>query len=155
MPVQSRPRVLLLLLLSATTFTRGLRVASFRSLAPCITITMEEGEATDDDSMYKAKLNPELVATIPEIRPAIFELMVTAKDQITFTKVIDAIETTYHVTPKPFSVGDVVSAAGENMGSAKILSLGKMLSMSEEDTLSYFGDYYRKDVKPSLSIPRP
>ena len=140
----------MLLLVSATTSTCRLR-ASLSSLAPRITISMQP--EADDDSMYKAKLNPELVATIPEIRPAIFDLMVTPKNQITFDQVMDAIETTYHVTPKPFSVGDVASTAGENMGSAKILSLGKMLSMSQEDTLAYFGDYYRHDVPQSLANP--
>lgn len=42
-------------------------------------------------------------------------------------------------------MGDVQSASGENMGSSKILSLGRLAGLSEQETLCLFGHYY-KDV---------
>ena len=45
-----------------------------------------------------------------------------------------------------FSVGDVVSEPGQNMGSAKIFSFAQLSKLDEAATLQLFGDYYRKDV---------
>ena len=57
-------------------------------------------------------------------------------------KTIDIIEQNYDAKPVPFSVGDVQSEAGQNMGSAKILSMGKMAGLSEVVTLQLFGEIY-------------
>lgn len=62
---------------------------------------------------------------------------------VTFKETIAAIEEEYEVLEVPFTVGDVVSQAGQNMGSAKILSLGKIGRLSEAETLALFGEIYR------------
>jgi len=48
-----------------------------------------------------------------------------------------------HSHPAQFAVGDLKSASGENMGSSKILSLGRLASLSEQETLCLFGQYYK------------
>ena len=72
-----------------------------------------------------------------------------APEEISFELVMDAIEELYDVTPVGFSVGDVVSESGKNMGSAKIFSFASLQQpkrLDKETTLQLFGDYYRKDV---------
>ena len=85
------------------------------------------------------------LAASPELKQLVV-LVMTDHETITCPMVMDVVEKSYRVRSVPFSVGDVSSAAGENMGSAKILSLGQMLSLSKEVTLWLFGDYYREDV---------
>lgn len=67
-------------------------------------------------------------------------------ETIEFEDSMGAIAELYEVSEVPFSVGDVVSAAGENMGSAKLFSFGKMAKLDEKKTLHLFGKYYRDDV---------
>lgn len=69
--------------------------------------------------------------------------------QITFQLVMDTIDELYDVSEVAFSVGDVASTPGQNMGSAKIFSFGKMNQLEESTVLNLFGDYYRKDVVES------
>ena len=59
---------------------------------------------------------------------------------------MDAIDELYDVREVNFSVGDVVSTPGQNMGSAKILSFATYSKPEPAATLQLFGDYYRKDV---------
>jgi len=66
-------------------------------------------------------------------------------EDVAFGDVISMIEENFDVTPTAFAVGDVESASGENMGSSKILGLGRLMGLSEQETLSLFGQYY-KDV---------
>ena len=66
--------------------------------------------------------------------------------KITFEQSMEAIEEMCEFTAVKFSVGDVQSEAGQNMGSAKVLSFGKLLGLDEETTLELFGSYYRVDV---------
>ena len=58
-----------------------------------------------------------------------------------------AISESFDVSPVPFSVGSNDNAAGSNMGSAKILSLGKLAALDQSTTLHLFGDYYRRDAR--------
>ena len=72
-----------------------------------------------------------------------------APEQIGFQLVMDAIEELYDVSEVPFTVGDVTSKPGENMGSAKILSFAQLQTpqrLDEATTLQLFGEYYRVDV---------
>ena len=73
-------------------------------------------------------------------------LMGRANEEISFQLVMNAIDELYDISEVPFSVGDVKSEAGKNMGSAKIFSFGKISGLNEEVTLHLFGNYYRKDV---------
>jgi len=73
-------------------------------------------------------------------------LLKTGEEDISFQLVMEAIEEVYDVTEVPFSVGETISSPGQNMGSAKIFSLAKLLQLEATTTLNLFGDYYRKDV---------
>uniref|UniRef100_A0A7S3AGP1 Uncharacterized protein n=1 Tax=Haptolina ericina TaxID=156174 RepID=A0A7S3AGP1_9EUKA len=70
----------------------------------------------------------------------------TAPDEVTFASTMAVVEAEYVVTEVSFSVGPVKSAAGSNMGSAKVFSLGKMHDLSEAETLGLFGEIYRDVV---------
>jgi hypothetical protein len=73
-------------------------------------------------------------------------LLGRAPEQIEFQMVMDAIEELYDVSEVEFSVGEVKSSPGQNMGSSKIFSFAKISKLDEATTLHLFGDYYRKDV---------
>jgi len=70
----------------------------------------------------------------------------TQAASITFNDAINIIEANYVFTAVAFSVGEQLSAAGENQGSCKLLAFAKLHNLSEQATLHLFGDYYRKDV---------
>lgn len=63
-----------------------------------------------------------------------------------FADVIDAIDASFSYADVKFSVGKVSSAAGENVGSSKILSFALLTKMDTEKALQCFGEYYA-DVK--------
>ena len=89
------------------------------------------------------------VAPSMQMPPAASELLGLlgrAPEQIQFKLVMDAVEELYDVREVNFSVGDVVSEPGQNMGSAKILSFATYSKLEKGTTLQLFGDYYRKDV---------
>ena len=65
---------------------------------------------------------------------------------IDFEDTMGAIEEMYDFTPMAFSVGDVVSEAGQNQGSCKIFSFAKNSNLDEAATLQLFGRFYRDDV---------
>ena len=76
-------------------------------------------------------------------------------ESVTFKKTIELIELNYDAKAVAFSVGEVVSEAGQNMGSAKILSLGKVAGLSEETTLQLFGEIYADVVATPDSDNHP
>ena len=63
--------------------------------------------------------------------------------EVQFAETVAAIEEDYEVLEVPFSVGPVESAAGQNMGSAKIFSLAKIGELSEQEAVALFGEIYR------------
>ena len=67
-------------------------------------------------------------------------------DSIAFTDTIATIEACYEFTPVRFTNGTAVNEAGINSGSCKLFSFAKLQSLSKEETLACFGDYYRVDV---------
>ena len=83
---------------------------------------------------------------MPPAATELLALLGKAPDQIQFQLVMDAIDELYDVREVNFSVGDVVSTPGQNMGSAKILSFATYSKLEPAATLQLFGDYYRKDV---------
>lgn len=70
----------------------------------------------------------------------------SSPNTIAFSDTIAAIEANYTFTPTAFSNGTTRNPAGENNGSCKIFAFAKLHNLSEEHTLSMFGDFYRKDV---------
>ncbi|MDO4764166.1 MAG: HopJ type III effector protein [Flavobacteriaceae bacterium] len=67
-------------------------------------------------------------------------------EQISFEESIAYIDENYDFSPTSFKNGNVENEANQNNGSCKILSFGKLLGLTKEQTLHLFGDFYRKDV---------
>lgn len=67
-------------------------------------------------------------------------------DLISFTEVIDYIDTHYNFTPTAFRNGETYNAVNQNNGSCKVFSFAQLQQLKKEQTLSLFRDYYRKDV---------
>lgn len=78
--------------------------------------------------------------------PTFLQRLNDTPDSIAFTDTIAVIDALYDFTPTPFSNGGLRSEAGQNNGSCKIFSFGKLHSLTSQQTLACFGDYYRKDV---------
>ncbi|WPR73964.1 HopJ type III effector protein [Algoriphagus sp. NG3] len=65
---------------------------------------------------------------------------------ISFSEVIAEIDSLYEFTPTRFLNGSTVNEAGQNNGSCKVFFFAKLHDLTPIETLSLFGDYYRKDV---------
>jgi len=77
---------------------------------------------------------------------SIIDAVKNKPESIKFSDVMAAIDAGYHYTPTNFTCGNANSAAGSNEGSCKILAFGKLQNLTEKQTLSLFGSYYREDV---------
>jgi len=69
-----------------------------------------------------------------------------APQSVEFEQVIAVIDQHYHYTPSQFSNGAINNPAGINEGSCKIFAFAQLNNLSEMETLSLFGHYYRDDV---------
>jgi hypothetical protein len=69
-----------------------------------------------------------------------------APDSVCFNDTIALIDALYDFTPTSFRNGNTFSEAGQNNGSCKLFSFAKLQGLSQQQTLTCFGDYYRKDV---------
>ena len=65
---------------------------------------------------------------------------------IAFDDTIALIDSLYDFTPTAFLNGEQDNAAGENNGSCKIFAFGQLNGLTETETLTCFGRYYREDV---------
>ena len=92
---------------------------------------------------------PLVAMQMPQAAVQLVTLIGRAPEEISFQLVMDAVDELYDVYEVGFSVGDVTSAPGQNMGSAKVFSFATISKLDEETTLQLFGDYYRKDVLES------
>ncbi|NVK57784.1 MAG: HopJ type III effector protein [Alteromonadaceae bacterium] len=77
--------------------------------------------------------------------------LVHAPDTIEFSDVMALIDANFAFTPTVFTNGKVENQENQNNGSCKLLALGQYLNLTNEQTLSLFGQYYRADV---LGNPR-
>lgn len=69
---------------------------------------------------------------------------------VMFEDVVKLIDTYYETGLITFKNGDITNEAGENEGSAKILSYAGLSRLNKENTLKLWGQYYRDVVaKPS------
>jgi len=66
-----------------------------------------------------------------------------APADLKFEDTLALVDGSYSYRPVPFSNGTVSSKAGENAGSAKVLSFGKLVDLTEHETLMLFGQHYR------------
>jgi len=67
-------------------------------------------------------------------------------ESIDFNDTMGVIDSLYVFTPTSFKNGDLVNEAGQNSGSCKLFSFARIHSLTQEETLSCFGSYYRDDV---------
>ena len=67
-------------------------------------------------------------------------------ERIEFNDTMGIIDSLYDFTPTSFKNGDLVNEAGQNSGSCKIFLFARLHSLTQEETLSCFGSYYRNDV---------
>ncbi len=67
-------------------------------------------------------------------------------NSIDFEDTMAVIEANYSFSETRFTNGEQVNEAGSNSGSCKIFAFAKLNNLSEADTLSCFGRYYRQDV---------
>lgn len=74
------------------------------------------------------------------------EQIKNSPETIQFKEVIDYIDEHYNFTPTRFTNGKTVNEADQNNGSCKVFSFGKLNNLTEDEVLSLFGDFYRKDV---------
>ncbi|TXF77684.1 HopJ type III effector protein [Chryseobacterium sp.] len=70
----------------------------------------------------------------------------TSPETLQFKEVISYIDHHYIFTPSKFTNGGVVNESGQNNGSCKIFSFGKIHHLSESELLHLFGEIYRGDV---------
>jgi hypothetical protein len=74
---------------------------------------------------------------------------IESEQPIDFKETIAIITQNYDYQPTEFSNGitqTLTNAAGQNEGSCKIFAFAKLQHLSQKQTLSLFGDYYRQDV---------
>lgn len=67
-------------------------------------------------------------------------------DSVCFNETMALIDTLYDFTPTAFTNGEARNEAGQNNGSCKLFSFARMHGLTPQQTLTCFGDYYRKDV---------
>ncbi len=75
-----------------------------------------------------------------------FLAKIQANAPVSFTESIAVISENYIYQPTAFRNSSVENAAGQNEGSCKIFAFGKLNNLTEQQTLSLFGDYYRIEV---------
>jgi HopJ type III effector protein len=67
-------------------------------------------------------------------------------DTIKFEDTMAIIDALYTFTPCEFKNGDQINEAGQNSGSCKLFAFAQFQSLSPQQTLNCFGQYYRDDV---------
>jgi hypothetical protein len=67
-------------------------------------------------------------------------------DSICFNETMALIDELYDFTPTAFRNGETHNEAGQNNGSCKLFSFAMLNNLTPQQTLTCFGDYYRKDV---------
>lgn len=65
---------------------------------------------------------------------------------VEFSDTMAVIEANYKFLPTRFQNGDLTNEAEQNQGSCKLLAFAQLNSLSQQQTLACFGQYYRKDV---------
>ena len=75
-----------------------------------------------------------------------FLTQIKAEMPVSFAETIAVITENYAYQLTAFKNGNVENVAGQNEGSCKIFAFAKLNDLTETQTLSLFGDYYRVDV---------
>ena len=70
----------------------------------------------------------------------------TQAANVEFSQVINVIQQNYQYSATAFTNGELVNEKGSNEGSCKIFYFAQLHQLSEFETLSLFGTFYRNDV---------
>ena len=70
----------------------------------------------------------------------------TSPASISFTEIIELVDSIYSFTPTAFKNGDTYNEVNQNNGSCKVFAFAQLNNLSKDQTLHLFGDYYRVDV---------
>lgn len=70
----------------------------------------------------------------------------TSPENVEFTDTMATVEANYTFTETKFTNGKTVNEAGQNSGSCKLFAFAKKNDLTQEQTLTCFGAYYREDV---------
>ena len=76
----------------------------------------------------------------------ILEQLEKSPETIIFKDIIAYIDENYDFTPTKFINGNTTNEANQNNGSCKVFSFAKQINLSQEQTLTLFGEFYREDV---------
>lgn len=76
----------------------------------------------------------------------LLEQLKNSPESIDFNEVITYIDEHYNFTPTSFKNGNTTNNVNQNNGSCKVFGLAKLHSLSKEETLALFGEFYRTDV---------
>lgn len=75
---------------------------------------------------------------------------VRAHKPVSFGESIQIINDNFDYRPVAFTNGiegdQILNAAGQNEGSCRIFAFAQLSALNEAETLSLFGDFYRRDV---------
>jgi len=85
----------------------------------------------------------ERVPGLPESVTAFLAKLRAAPAEVRFEETLACIEGAYSYRAVPFTNGAASNKAGENAGSAKVLSFAKLAGLSEQESLLLFGQHYR------------
>ena len=81
-------------------------------------------------------------AQLPDAAANLVFRLKTEPKKLTFDETMEAIGQSYELRDVAFSVGPVQSEAGQNRGSAKILSFAKLVGLNKIEALRLFGEHY-------------
>jgi hypothetical protein len=65
---------------------------------------------------------------------------------IVFSDTMSVIEAHYNFTPTAFKNGTLENTKGQNSGSCKLFAFAKAQSLTKDETLACFGQFYFEDV---------
>mmetsp|Transcript_93452 Transcript_93452/g.185414 ORF Transcript_93452/g.185414 Transcript_93452/m.185414 type:complete len:376 (+) Transcript_93452:1-1128(+) len=80
---------------------------------------------------------------VPEGAVKVLAKVQASPSEVDFNDVLACIEDNYDYTAVSFKNGSVSSTPGQNAGSAKVFSLGRLLGLGADETLLLFGQHYR------------
>jgi hypothetical protein len=66
-----------------------------------------------------------------------------SRDDFQFEATLAFIDQHYHFTPSAFNNGEVSNSIEQNQGSCKVFALAYLLELTQQQTLSCFGQHYR------------
>ena len=63
--------------------------------------------------------------------------------ELRFEETMALIDANYDFTPSAFKNGEQLNDAGQNSGSCKVFAFGQIQQLTQQQTLTLFGEHYR------------